>query len=295
MVAGNPTMGSSLDLAIVSSVIYRARWTAHSSFCSSRMEPTGDDSLVVGDDATTSRRRSALNPDRDDHRDRDIPMVAAHLQAGCVEPPALDPEAVERCLWVAPVLIPTSISISRSAPKAIMSRGNVGVGGLLHQRAKVHHLVGHQRFLGCVCESQPEPAGEPPMTAASRSLATAQSERAALAACFVRATSSTGTTSRHTTGRDRSSGISGSEQPRPSGRQNRWAQRSPAARAGRGRRRVSSGGILLDKLRNTCHHILLGRIQPRARQPASRGEGGVDRGEDGNGLRRLPYSLDGKV
>ena len=25
---------------------------------------------------------------------------------------------------------------------------NVGVGGLLHQRAKVHHLVGHRRFLG---------------------------------------------------------------------------------------------------------------------------------------------------
>jgi hypothetical protein len=50
---------------------------------------------------------------------------------------------------------------------------NVGVGSLLHQRAKVHHLVGHRGFLGCVCDSQPEPTGEPPMAAASRSLATA--------------------------------------------------------------------------------------------------------------------------
>ena len=27
---------------------------------------------------------------------------------------------------------------------------DVGVGGLLHERAKVHHLVGHRGFLGCV-------------------------------------------------------------------------------------------------------------------------------------------------
>ena len=50
---------------------------------------------------------------------------------------------------------------------------NVGVGGLLHERAKVHHLVGHWGFLGCVEISNPNPTGEPPMTAASRSLATA--------------------------------------------------------------------------------------------------------------------------
>src|SRR6478752_6498124 len=33
-------MGSSLNGAMVSRVMYRARWTAHSSFCSSRMAPT---------------------------------------------------------------------------------------------------------------------------------------------------------------------------------------------------------------------------------------------------------------
>ena len=33
-------MGSSLSGAMVSSVMYRARWTAHSSFCSIRMAPT---------------------------------------------------------------------------------------------------------------------------------------------------------------------------------------------------------------------------------------------------------------
>jgi hypothetical protein len=38
--AGNPTMGSSLKAAMVSSVMSRARWTAHSSFRSSRIAPT---------------------------------------------------------------------------------------------------------------------------------------------------------------------------------------------------------------------------------------------------------------
>jgi hypothetical protein len=35
--AGNPTAGSSLNAPMVSSILYRARWTAHSSFCSRRM------------------------------------------------------------------------------------------------------------------------------------------------------------------------------------------------------------------------------------------------------------------
>ena len=48
----------------------------------------------------------------------------------------------------APVSAPTSSSISRSAAKPIISRNNIGVGGLLHERAKAHHLVGHRRFLG---------------------------------------------------------------------------------------------------------------------------------------------------
>ena len=38
--ADNLTKGSSLNGAMVSSVMSRARWTAHSSFCSSRMAPT---------------------------------------------------------------------------------------------------------------------------------------------------------------------------------------------------------------------------------------------------------------
>jgi transposase len=38
--AGNPTTGSSLKAAMVSRVMYRARWTAHSSFCSRRIAPT---------------------------------------------------------------------------------------------------------------------------------------------------------------------------------------------------------------------------------------------------------------
>ena len=49
---------------------------------------------------------------------------------------------------------------------------NVGVGGLLHQSAKVHHLVVTGGSSVCVCDSQPEPTEKPPM-AASRSLATA--------------------------------------------------------------------------------------------------------------------------
>src|ERR1700730_6319409 len=39
-IAGRLTVGSSLNGAMVSSVMYRARCTAHSSFCSSRMAPT---------------------------------------------------------------------------------------------------------------------------------------------------------------------------------------------------------------------------------------------------------------
>ena len=38
--AGDPTRGSSLKVAMVSRVMQRARRTAHSSFCSSRIAPT---------------------------------------------------------------------------------------------------------------------------------------------------------------------------------------------------------------------------------------------------------------
>jgi len=42
----------------------------------------------------------------------------------------------------------------------------IGVGGLLHERAQVHHVVGHRWFLGCVGVSQPDPTGKSSMTAA---------------------------------------------------------------------------------------------------------------------------------
>ena len=55
----------------------------------------------------------------------------------------------------------------------VAAGAHVGLGGLLHERAKAHHLVGHRWFLGCVGVSQPDPTGESPVTTASRSLATA--------------------------------------------------------------------------------------------------------------------------
>jgi hypothetical protein len=51
----------------------------------------------------------------------------------------------------------------------------VRVRGLLHKGAKAHHLVGHRGLLGCVEIPKPDPTAESPMTAASRSLATAPS------------------------------------------------------------------------------------------------------------------------
>ena len=44
---------------------------------------------------------------------------------------------------------------------------NIGVGGLLHQRAKVHHLVGHRWISSGAFVMQPDPTGEPPMTTPS--------------------------------------------------------------------------------------------------------------------------------
>src|SRR4029077_14667048 len=70
---------------------------------------------------------------------------------------------------------------------------DVGVGGLLHERAKVHHLIGHWGFLGCVeirNPTLPENHQWPP--AAARSLGR-YGERASQAACSIRATPSTGT------------------------------------------------------------------------------------------------------
>ena len=42
----------------------------------------------------------------------------------------------------------------------------IGVWGLLYERAQVHHIVGHRWFLGCVGVSQPDPTGELPVTTA---------------------------------------------------------------------------------------------------------------------------------
>jgi hypothetical protein len=42
----------------------------------------------------------------------------------------------------------------------------IRIRGLLHERAQVHHIVGHRRFLGCVSVSQPDPTGERPVTTA---------------------------------------------------------------------------------------------------------------------------------
>jgi hypothetical protein len=49
--AGNPTTGSSLKAAMVSRVMYRAHWTAHSSFCSRRIAPAGLTMASSGKDA----------------------------------------------------------------------------------------------------------------------------------------------------------------------------------------------------------------------------------------------------
>ncbi|UWU81605.1 hypothetical protein N2603_37070 [Bradyrhizobium huanghuaihaiense] len=42
----------------------------------------------------------------------------------------------------------------------------IGIRGLLHERAQVHHIVGHRWFLGCVGVSQPDPTDESPVTTA---------------------------------------------------------------------------------------------------------------------------------
>jgi len=58
-------------------------------------------------------------------------------------------------------LAPTSISIGREGDHVAQ---DVGVGGLLHDRAKVHHLVGHRGFLESGWLSQPDLDHEPSMT-----------------------------------------------------------------------------------------------------------------------------------
>jgi hypothetical protein len=58
-------------------------------------------------------------------------------------------------------------------PHPFVSRVRAALSGRLHERAKVHRLVGHRWFLGCVGVLQPDPTGESPATIASRSLATA--------------------------------------------------------------------------------------------------------------------------
>lgn len=50
------------------------------------------------------------------------------------------------------------------ARKADHLTQQIGIGGLLHERAQVRHIVAHRWFLGCVGMSQVDPAGEPPVT-----------------------------------------------------------------------------------------------------------------------------------
>ncbi|RXH40413.1 hypothetical protein XH94_13250 [Bradyrhizobium zhanjiangense] len=45
----------------------------------------------------------------------------------------------------------------------------IGVWGLLHERAKAHHLVGHRWFLESGWRQQPDPTGELPVTTAKPS------------------------------------------------------------------------------------------------------------------------------
>ncbi len=45
------------------------------------------------------------------------------------------------------------------AAKPIISR-NRSVSGVFHERAQVHHIVGHRLFLGCVYVQQPDLTGE---------------------------------------------------------------------------------------------------------------------------------------
>ena len=71
---------------------------------------------------------------------------------------------------------------------------NVGVGGLLHQRAKVHHIVGHRRFLGLrlrfATQTLPKNRRWPPQ--AARSLRRYE-KRASQTACSRRDTPPSGT------------------------------------------------------------------------------------------------------
>src|SRR6478736_1833202 len=46
----------------------------------------------------------------------------------------------------------------------------IGVWGLLHERAQVHHVVGHRWLLESGWCQQPDPTGEPPVTTAKPSV-----------------------------------------------------------------------------------------------------------------------------
>jgi hypothetical protein len=54
---------------------------------------------------------------------------------------------------------------SGAEPQSQSSRVANRIGGLLHEGAEVHHIVGHRWFLSCVGVSQPDPTEKSPMTA----------------------------------------------------------------------------------------------------------------------------------
>jgi hypothetical protein len=60
----------------------------------------------------------------------------------------------------APVIAPTSSSISRFTGEADHLAEEVGVGGLLQQRLQVHHLVGHRESPVRVGVDNPDPTGK---------------------------------------------------------------------------------------------------------------------------------------
>ena len=56
-----------------------------------------------------------------------------------------------------------------SGGKADHLAQQIGVWGLLHERAQVHHVVGHRWLLESGWCQQPDPTGEPPVTTAKPS------------------------------------------------------------------------------------------------------------------------------
>ena len=101
----------------------------------------------------TDRLKCLKNSAGNDHKSASTETVRASLG---------DLLIVSRCRHGSP----RSGRGSRCAGKADHLAQQIGVRGLLYERAQVHHVVGHRWFLGCVGVSQPDPTGELPVTTA---------------------------------------------------------------------------------------------------------------------------------